>query len=164
MRSQYQINHRTRNTWFDRQEIIACLGTNRVSTWSNNRGEETRPKAKAKTTDVTQSFCIEHKETDIWRSNWEVFSWELRMSRSPFAESTRKQTSEDQEERFVEKSRMSRVPLWAPVSGVNRVEGTSYGSQESFCEHPFPVFARQKTRSYECQESLCEHPFLVLTG
>jgi hypothetical protein len=65
------------------------------------------------------------------------------MSRSPFAESSRKQTSEDQ---------------------VKRVEGTSYGSQELFCEHPFPVLTRQKARSYECQESLCEHPFPELTG
>jgi hypothetical protein len=45
MRRQYQINHRTRNTRFDKQELIARLEDNRVSTWSTNRGEETRPKA-----------------------------------------------------------------------------------------------------------------------
>jgi hypothetical protein len=42
------------------------------------------------------------------------------MSRSPFAESTRKPTSGDQVE--------------------------SYGYQVSFCEHPFPVLKKQKAR------------------
>jgi hypothetical protein len=32
MRRQYQINHRTRNTQFNRQELITRLGNNRVST------------------------------------------------------------------------------------------------------------------------------------
>jgi hypothetical protein len=32
MRRQYQINHRTRNTRFDRQELITRLEDNRVST------------------------------------------------------------------------------------------------------------------------------------
>jgi hypothetical protein len=86
------------------------------------------------------------------------------MSSSPFAESRRKRTSGDQVKRFVEKLQMSKVPLVAPVSGVNKAEGTSYRRQESLCEHPFPVLTRQKARSYECQESLCEHLFPVLTG
>jgi hypothetical protein len=65
MRRQYKINHRTRNNGFERQELIRRLEDNRVSSWSTNRGEETRPKAKARATDVTHSFCREHEETDI---------------------------------------------------------------------------------------------------
>jgi hypothetical protein len=44
MRRQYQINHRTRNTRFDRQELIARLGNNRVST---HRGGSTEPPVDA---------------------------------------------------------------------------------------------------------------------
>jgi hypothetical protein len=65
MRRQYKYNHRTDNNQFEKKDLITRLGNNRPSSWSTNRGEETRPKAKARTTDVTQSFCREHEETDI---------------------------------------------------------------------------------------------------